>query len=135
MVKPPLTLDEEVAGIERALDTLLRAAIEADQNQPRRKISIADAMMTYADLEAWMDRPKAARDAEQIMDNPVGFACRKSIRLLGNRLFDLGGCELMGDVCQRVADMDPAKWGYRTDIMDKRWDGIGLTDNGAGWVA
>lgn len=122
-----LSRDEEISGIENALDALLRAALEADANRPpnHRGDELRFTIWSIADLEAYSRRSEPARRADALIANPVGDAARQAVRMLGKRLDELGGHELMGKVCERVADLDPANWGRRVNIMDHRWDGIG----------
>ena len=110
----------EIAGIEKALDVLLRSAIAADRTE-RRSLRV----MSLAEIEPPTDKTKAGVMAEQIVDRPIGEACRQAIRTLGKRLHEIGGARLMQSVCERVAESDPSNAAHRTDIMDKRWDGIG----------
>lgn len=128
----PVTL--EVAGIEDALDTLLSAAIEADL-EPRPTSAGTFGVWSISELAAWMEKSKAERDTSELVKNPVAWACRRGIRVLGERLYELGGLELMGNVLDDVAERDETKSGYRMGIMDARWDGIGRTGGNPGWCS
>lgn len=112
----------ETQQIERALDELLRVAISTRAPWPPRHsgpVSLADS------LRDLLDSTEAESSARELLDNPVGEAVRRAITTLGERLHEIGGLKLMGDVCDRVSGLDPEHWDHRTDILDKRWDGIG----------
>lgn len=130
-VKPEVT---EAAQIEAALDQVLAACIEY-LNRPRdpdatyKVYSLADLAREYAEEQSMTAAQRASKRLIDGVDGPVGEALRQAVEVFGQRLHELGGTELMGDVLDRVAERDAANWGRRTDIMDKRWDGIGT------WVA
>jgi hypothetical protein len=120
------TVEQELADIERALDILLRAAIEADGNRPPRAWKAPEVFNLTMLGEA------AKNPAYDIVANPLGEAARRAIKPLGQRLHMLGGTALMRDVSYRVADMDPSHDGRRLSIMDARWNGVGC-DTGDVW--
>lgn len=68
---------------------------------------------------------RAQRDADELLSRPVATACRTAIRTLGERLFEIGGNQLMSEVCDRVSALDPANESRRLGIMDHRWSGLG----------
>jgi len=110
----------EVKRIEDALDTLLNACLVANKEERAR-----DGL-----LKTWSgDELAKMTEIDWICRNPVRWAYRKTIRILGKRLYELGHTQLMEKVCGRVAQRDPGNHGRRGDIMDKNWDGIG----GAWW--
>jgi hypothetical protein len=55
--------------------------------------------------------------------------------LLGERLFEIGGTDLMEKVCDRAELRSKARRGYRAFMMDKTWDGVGCSKEHIGWVA
>lgn len=123
----------ETARIEAALDALLTAAIQANSVPsltPERGPTSAGVLISEA-LEKFTWTP-TQRAASALLSRPVWEVLRQGIRTLGERLYEIGGSELMRDVCDRVAAMDPARAGHRLDIMDKRWDGVG---GDKGWLA
>lgn len=126
---PPNT---EVSLIEEALDTLLTAAIDAPPRKPEPQ-PIEPIRM--ADIETIMGRTEAERKTLDLIANPVGIACRIGIRWLGQRLFEIGGLDLMHRVIDDVAARDLRNAGRRLSIMDHRWDGIGRVDGHAGWCS
>jgi hypothetical protein len=65
-----------------------------------------------------------SRRWKELLARPVPAALRGSIKELGRRLFALGGTALMGQVCDRVAEMG-GSWDKRMTILDARWDWIG----------
>lgn len=126
MNAPTTALATETARIEAALDALLTAAIQANSTPsltPERGPTSAGVLIAEA-LEKFTWTP-TQRAASALLSRPIWEVLRQGIRTLGERLHEIGGFELMTEVCDRVAAMDPARSGYRSAIMDKRWDGIG----------
>lgn len=133
----PTPTASEISRIEAALDNILSAITHLDQGiwapgKPRAK-SAAYRIYSMADLGAEYELKQtytvSQRYAEDILDNPVREVLAKSVRQLGKRLHEIGGLNAMQEACERVANIDEPNWGRRTNIMDKRWDGIG------NWVA
>lgn len=129
----------EVEKIEDALDQLLTTAIRTDQDRAREPdydrppVSLRDSVAAY--VERLTASTPAQRRAHDFLDRPVGEALRQAIRILGERLFEVGGLKLMSDVLYRVAERDRVQEHRRIGIMDRRWDGIGQTPTSAGWRA
>lgn len=128
----------EVQQIEAAMDALLKVCTDRSAPKPPSErserfmlTSMADFMREEAEKQTWT---KAHRGADKLLADPVGTACRQAIRTLAERLYEIGGMQALEDACERVADMDPAFWGWRTDIMDKRFNGIGFENGQIGWV-
>lgn len=122
----------ETQRIERALDELLKTAIATRAPWPPKHdgpVSIAVV------IEDWLGGTSAQRAASDFLDNPVGEAVRKAVTTLGRRLYEIGGLQLMHDVLDRVAPLDPTKESRRIAIMDKRWDGIGREGGKSGWCS
>lgn len=127
----------ETQQIEAALDALLREALAADRHP--RLVPPRGAETLGAILGEFIHRKRnwtAAQEATaELLERPIWELTRQGVTTLGVRLHEIGGLKLMQEVCERVADMDPANWGRRTDIMDKRWDGIGADSPDGGWWA
>lgn len=123
----------EVQKIERALDALISTAITAKPPWPAEEQGRPRIYTLKELIDGPHGQSPASRAAYAFYANPVGEAVRAAVTTLGERLHEIGGLQLMQDVCDRVADRDPERWGWRTDIMDKRWDGIGRTATSAGW--
>jgi hypothetical protein len=124
----------EVAGIEDALDELLTAAIEADR-KPRPTAERVYKVYSITELMDFMEKSKAERDTYDLIKNPVAWVCRRGVRVLGERLYEIGGMDLMTRVLDDVAERDPAHSGYRMGVMDARWDCIGRTGGNPGWCS
>ncbi len=63
---------------------------------------------------------------ELFVRDSVGQSLRVGVKRLGKALFAVTGTlTAMHDSLERVASSDPAHWGWRGDVMDKQWDGIG----------
>jgi hypothetical protein len=123
----------EVAAIEEALHVLLTAGL--DQRRPRIPKAARPPERGFVTVGELLARTRAEGRAESIIRDPIGEVIRIGVKRLGERLYEIGGLDLMGTVLDRVAERDPAASGQRTDIMDKRWDGIGQTDSSPGWMA
>lgn len=108
--------EAEIASIADALDNILIAL--ADHPRPRGRLR----MLTYEDLAATTEH---AEVAEEIIADPVGRSLRLGIEALGERLHEIGGLKAMGAVMTDVVARRPEQEAQRTDIIDKRWDGIG----------
>lgn len=120
----------ETQQIERALDELLKVAVSTKAPWPPR---IERPVKLVELIDDHFSQTQAQRNATSLLDNPVGEAVRKGVTTFGKRLYEIGGLQLMTDVLDRVAEMDPTKQSWRIDIMDKRWDGIGSEGGRAGW--
>lgn len=117
----------ETARIEAALDALLTASIRDDRERPPSSVGgaiRADVLINEA-IERLTTWTPAQREAHALLQRPVSEALRQAVRTLGERLHELGGEDLMLEVCDRVSALDPANEGRRSSIMDHRWDGIG----------
>lgn len=127
----------EVQRIEEALDAVLATAAEADRRPPlvpeRGAVSAAESAFALIErMDGWTKAQCAAHD---LLSRPVSELCRQAVTTFGERLFEIGGLTLMQDALYRLAARDPANYGRRVAIMDKRWDGIGRQGDSAGWCA
>ena len=119
-----IVLSPETEARERALDALLRACIAADHAEEPRSPEIVAVTAESLAVAARMTRLDL--DVADLARRPVRAACRQAIRRIGEHLFvTLGGTARMSDLAERVAGMDPARYGYRAVIIDHAWDGIG----------
>lgn len=120
------TTATEVQQIEAALDRLVTAAIANLRETPitpdRGPVSAGVIAQEVAASFAWTQAQRAAHD---LLSRPVSNALRQAIRTLGKRLYEIGGDELMHQVCDRVSSADPMNESRRIGIIDHRWDGIG----------
>lgn len=105
-------MDQEAQAIVEALDMILN---EITRREPpeRRKWPNERALDPTSVL---------ARD---ICNDPIGRSLRLGITALGERLHDKGGMPLMHEVLEAVVALDDANANQRTNILDKRWDGVG----------
>jgi hypothetical protein len=110
---------DEIRRIEQSLDALLSAIDQHDAWCDRAGVRPKLRPIDAEDLIATEFSP-----VEELLNRPVPAALRGGIKELGRRLFDLGGTKLMGQVCDRVAEMG-GSWDKRMTILDARWDGIG----------
>ena len=75
-----------------------------------------------------MTRRQGQIDA--VLDNPVRAACKNAVRLLGERLHELGlDLDQMQVVAEWAATAKVRHFTKRINIIDKAWDGVGR------WVA
>jgi hypothetical protein len=127
---------QEVAGIEDALHILLTTAIDIDNERASRPRPVPDlSTFKVYTIGQLADLVGTKGKAGDIIKNPVGIACRMAVKVLGQRLYEIGGLQLMEEALDRVAERDERWFGRRVDIMDKRWDGIGREGSRAGWCA
>lgn len=117
--EPNVTKDDEVRGIKAALNVLVSAIIE-DRQTPRGDGTFRS--VPFEELGNWTG---AQLVTEGLIRSPKESAYGLGVRALGKRLNELGGGNLMLEVCEEVAGMD-ARWeSSRASIIDHRWDGIG----------
>lgn len=139
MTSNTTAVDPDVTKIENSLHSLLTYAIRADFDPDARLIAsrgpVSASVLSFEAVTRMSDWTQAQRDAEELFANPVSTALRTAVRVLGKRLYEIGGMKLMSDVLDRVADRDPEMSGRRECIMDHRWDGIGRSSKSAGWTA
>jgi hypothetical protein len=109
---------DEVEAISEALHSLLNAAV-AHERPPRERVR------SIYEIASRGDGTQAGQKAADICDDPVGQSLRLGIEVLGERLDEIGGLGLMGEVCEAVLQRDPSSESQREDILDKRWNGIG----------
>jgi hypothetical protein len=115
---------EDFECIVFALDDLVEEIVRRTQTRPTNpgkptatpiKIRKSDELASCEDAEV-----------SEILDDPVGAACRHAIRRLGEHLYELArDTDTMSDVLERVADRDPSRYSLRATILDKSWNGIG----------
>jgi hypothetical protein len=107
-----------VAQIEDALDVLLTAIIK-HQNKRWANRDPGKLPRLY-----WLGQPKRL-PGESFINDPIGQSLRVGVTRLGQALFALtGSLAALHDACDRVSRRGDYQ-GWRGDIMDKRWDGIG----------
>jgi hypothetical protein len=124
-MKPKMTDNEHIALLKDAIDANLTARVEYDKRQrPPSKIEFVKF-----DDDDW-----ARLRLEAIIRNPVEIALRRQLKELGKELYRaVGSTKTMVAICQDVAARDPKKEGYRSNIIDKAWDGVGR--EGDIWVS
>ncbi len=116
----------EVSGIKHALDALLTVA--TDRALARRFTPSQEGGLRgfiFSECLALFEASEAQRKAADLIRDPIGEAVRVAVRVLGKRLHELGGMDLMTTVLDEVAQLDRANEPRRETIMDRRWDGIG----------
>ena len=65
-------------------------------------------------------------ELDEIIADPIRRALKAQMKHLGKRLYAVvGSTDAMREVCEEVANYNPKRWGTRTDIMDKNWNGVG----------
>lgn len=69
---------------------------------------------------------------EFFLADPIGYGLRKSVRKVGELLAKDFPSD-MQDIAEQAASAR-GNWGIRIDIIDKRWDGIKMSD-GDIWIA
>ncbi len=73
-----------------------------------------------------MDQSQEECELSSIVRDPQRYALRAGVRTVGRQLFRLlNSTDALGDVLERVADLDPASYGRRASLMDHAWNGIG----------
>jgi hypothetical protein len=109
----------EVARIRHSLDELLGI--------------ITDHSETYV----WPHDGNFSHDPSPIsaiLLDPIGRSLRLGARLMGERLPELGGTDLMRDVLHAVADLDQSNAGRRMSICDHAWNAVGSDGRDVWWA-
>ncbi len=115
---------EDIERIVFALDDLVEEIVKRTQTRPATLGKPAATPIKFQTLDELASREDA--EASEILDDPVGAACRHSIRRLGEHLYQLArDTDTMSDVLERVADRDPSRYSLRATILDRSWNGIG----------
>jgi hypothetical protein len=115
---------EEIERIVFALDDLIEEIVKRIQTRPANPGKLTATPIKIRTLHELAAREDA--EVSEMLDDPVGAACRHSIRRLGELLYDITkSTDVMSDVLERVADRDPSRYSLRATILDKSWNGIG----------
>jgi hypothetical protein len=120
-----LTKPEHLALLRQAIAANLAARVDHDRRrqEANRDKPVQFTLIPIGDLMGADDRRLYL---EGVIDDPIRKALRKQLKDLGQRLFDaLGTTEGMVEIAEEIADLKPGPWGYRIDIIDKAWDGVG----------
>lgn len=120
------TAASELQVVNRSLDLILTAIIELDE-RPRRDLPPQPGPRSMAELAeeyAW-GRPAtvAERFAQRLKYDPVREALCHAVRMLGQRLNEIGGFRALRDACDRQENYPSGM--RRVGIVDHRFDGIG----------
>ena len=132
--KPEMTPHEEIKKIEDAICSLLTHMLRCDKAREKRSVGVPPKI----EIVPWeLIKIKTHRECQisRVLNDPVRNACKNAVRLLGERLFELGGTDLMEKVCNRAELRSRPRRGYRAVMMDKTWDGVGCKNGNVGWVA
>jgi hypothetical protein len=116
----------EIKRIEFALDALLNEIVERTQAEPKMPKAAQLTATPFKVLNLDELPPREETEAEEILKDPVGTACRYAIKRLGQHLYNqTKNTDEMAKVLDRVADRNPRYSGLRATIMDKWWEGVG----------
>jgi hypothetical protein len=127
--------DEEIQKIEDALCALLAQTLIYDKAREKRNNGLPPRVFTLTPVDLIKIKTRRECDIARVLKEPVRNACKNAIRLLGERLFEIGGTDLMEKVCGTVEKRSRTRRVYRAVMMDKAWDGVGCSKESAGWVA
>jgi hypothetical protein len=118
--------EKEELRIEAALKTLLVEMVRIDfEREPNPNASLLGTPFVLPKKIPTMEDVLVSR----VIDEPIRGALKNAVRLLGERLFDLGGVDLMSDVLERIGE-DPKNGGRYLSIGDHAWDCIGDNKRG-----
>lgn len=137
-----MTKEEEFNAIVDALDTLVSALIAdrhsrgGSRGQSERTVRPAhnanrENLWNLKDwsMRAYEGPPPPESPIEELLKRPKEKSYSLGIRVLGERLYALGGMDMMQQALALAALRDPSTDSWRMAILDHRWDGIGS------WVA
>ena len=115
---------EDIERIVFALDDLVEEIVKRIQTRPANPGKLTATPIKIRTLHELASREDA--EVSEILDDPVGAACRHAIRHLGEHLYELArDTDIMSDVLEQVVDRDPSRYSLRATIIDKSWNGIG----------
>jgi len=117
---------------ELALHHLVTAAIEHRLKSDTERRAPREGGPSRLGLRTWKEITSASygdAELEELIRDPIATSLRLGITKVGRMLFRHGGTKAMQIALERVADRDPAHYGYRSDIMDKAWEGIGSDED------
>jgi hypothetical protein len=116
---------------DQHLDLLKQAIAAKPYREPRSSPPPHQEIPRYSTSPTLLATSLAQLYLEDVIDDPVGNALQEQMRELGKCLLHrlLGNTAAMLKVAEEVAELDQPNWGYRINVIDKSWDGIG------GWAA
>lgn len=112
---------EEVANLEVALDTLLTEIVA---RRDRFREPLRPQIIRASELQV-LERTPVQWKTSVLTAAPIDYSMRMGVTLIGERLHEIGGVELMGEAMVRLEDRYPGAGIRYSVICDKRWDGIG----------
>lgn len=101
-----------------ALKSVLDAIVAHDRAKPPAPMRVWNA--SDIDMEELL-----FGDLEELASDPIGESLRLAVDDIGERLHKAGGLKLMHDTLQSAVAADDPAADTLTDIVDKRWSGIG----------
>ena len=122
-------INTSVETLRAALGLVLTAILKQRAEREPQPTPFA---LTHFTTPVNLPTRRAVRIALLLRDVIEG-ALLIALREIGEELFAVGGLDLMSEVLESVAAEDPATYGRRANVADKRWDGIG--DSREIWVA
>lgn len=124
-----MTKVEHLRLLTDAIDATISARINFENKCPPPETT---GPLQFLNLSKEYDASRGYLEA--VIENPIHKAVRGQLKRLGEQLFNLtGSTDAMLEVCYEVASRDPRHEGYRLDILDKAWDGIGSKNDL--WIA
>ena len=119
-----MSTGEDIERIVFALDDLVEEIVKRIQTRPANPSKLTATPIKIRTLHELASHQDA--EVSEILDDPLGAACRHAIRRLGEHLYDITkSTDTMSDVLEWVADRDPSRYSFRATILDKSWNGIG----------
>jgi hypothetical protein len=118
----PLTPDMHLALLKQAIAASLAARIAHELRREKEPVQGSPDPTRWVDLAA-DDRQIHLSD---LIRDPVRKALRTQMRDLGKRLYQLvRNTNTMLELAEEIANLEPRRWQYRMNVIDKAWDGIG----------
>ncbi len=116
---------EYLVQIERALQTLLEAALDHDAAQQAVSSgTIAAARLRWIDINVAPENDR--EDLVPLLHDPIGASLRLAIRRFGEHLFSVHGTTAaMSSMVERLLTANPALHIGIIQLVDLAWDGIG----------
>jgi hypothetical protein len=124
-----LTGDDYLGLIKRAIAENLAARLDHDKRREKANRGKEFKIEMWS-AAALVGTPQEQLRLEDIVKDPVRRALRAQLKELGQCLYrHVQSIDRMREVAEEAADLMPKRWGYRINIIDKAWDGVGEGDH------
>lgn len=120
-LRPRAKTGPEIAAEIEAVSSLLGALFEHQRStRESRPIASPFIMRDPATIPT-----RAETTIRDLARDPVGTSLRQAIRMVGDRIYEAGGIDLLHFAYGKAGEHDPENAGRRSAALNTAWDGIG----------